>query len=512
LPKAHQSSAEEDKARARAAIEGGQPAIDRLADESPSLLRDYFEDELLPAWADAYLVGRPDASLHQERAQLVGEALLRTTTDAMPRDAARALTEPVGASSQDPLRSQAVGYRSLREAKRLEDLQEHSCVQFRGAVRDLSAGGTAYASWATEELVSACLMESEHTKVLAQLDELAKVAEPRAYAQLLGHVRWLQALIHARRGELIESLDLYHSASVWFGRTRDVESQAVVSALTAENRDFLGERRGAWHDRRQGLAYLADVKNPRRREAILSEAVFSCLDERMPRSALYFETALVETALRWTRALIMSEALTRRAAIQHELGREDVAASDLREARQWILRIADKSLAERLRALADAAEGEILVRQQPEAAARSLGRSLAYFRTTSPALVPGLHSLLARAQLAGGFDDVAEIELLAGINALERARISLRDAALQVSFFDQALPLFDDMVRLQVTTRHDPERALAFVERSHARQLVDSMAGAAATPLEPEALRRALPDDVALIITFPSRTAFSPGH
>src|SRR5438034_264436 len=70
LPKARQSSAEEDKARARAAVEGGQQAIDRLADESPSLLRDYFEDELLLAWADAYLVGRPDASLHREHALL----------------------------------------------------------------------------------------------------------------------------------------------------------------------------------------------------------------------------------------------------------------------------------------------------------------------------------------------------------------------------------------------------------------------------------------------------------
>jgi CHAT domain-containing protein/tetratricopeptide (TPR) repeat protein len=503
LPKARHSSAEEDKARARAAIEGGQPAIDRLADESPSLLRDYFEDELLPAWADAYLVGRPDAVLYRERARVVGDALLRTTTDAMPRDAASALAEPVGASSRDPFRSQALGYQSLREAKRLEDLQEPPCVQFRSALRDLNAGGTGYAAWATEELVSACFLESEHPKALAELDGLAKMAEPRAYAQLLGHVRWLQALIHARRGELTESLDLYHSASVAFGTTRDIESQAAVSALTAENLHLLGERRGAWHDRRQGLALLSDVKNPRRRQTILSDAVATCLDDRMPRSALHFETALVEGALRWSRALVIAEALFRRAAIHHELGRDDLAASDMRESRQWIARVPDKSVGARQQAQADATEGEIFLEQQPEAAARSLGLSLAHFRNTSPALVPGLHLLLARAQLARGLDDVAENELLAGIEALEHARISLRDAALQVSFFDQALPLFDDMVRLQVTRRHDPERALVFVERGHARQLVDSMAGAAATPLDPEALRRELPNGLALVYYVP---------
>jgi len=116
---------------------------------------------------------------------------------------------------------------------------------------------------------------------------------------------------------------------------------------------------------------------------------------------------------------------------------------------------------------------------------------------------PALHLLLARAQLERGSDDSAESELLSGIEAMERGRESLRDAALQVSFFDQAMPLFDDMVLLQIQRRHDPERALAFVERGHARQLVDSLAGAVVTPLEPEALRRALPHGVILVYYLP---------
>src|SRR5207249_4582450 len=188
-----------------------------------------------------------------------------------------------------------------------------------------------------------------------------------------------------------------------------------------ENLHFLGEQRGAWHDRRQGLAFLNNVRSPRRREAILSEAVMAYLDARMPRSALHFETTLVETALHWSRAWMMSEALTRRATIHHELGREDLAASDLRETRQWLTRIAKTELAERLQALADAAEGEILVQRQPEAATACLTRSLAHFSRTTPALVPGLHFLLARAQLTRGLDDAGEEELLAGIEALERA-------------------------------------------------------------------------------------------
>ena len=124
-----------------------------------------------------------------------------------------------------------------------------------------------------------------------------------------------------------------------------------------------------------------------------------------------------------------------------------------------------------------------------------------------------LHLLQARAQMARGFDDAAEGELLAGIEALERQRMSLRDAALQVSFLDQGLPLFDDMVRFQTLQRRNPERALNFVERARGRQLLDAMqaapgqaegdAGATVplgvAPLDVQGLRRDLPEGLALV-------------
>src|SRR5207247_3970656 len=112
-------------------------------------------------------------------------------------------------------------------------------------------------------------------------------------------------------------------------------------------------------------------------------------------------------------------------------GADDLAASDLHELPAWIRRVSDKSWAGRLQAEADLTGGEILLLQQPEVAAQSLERSLAYFRAKSPFRVPAVHLLLARAELARGMDGRAEEELLAGVEALEHERISLRDAALQ---------------------------------------------------------------------------------
>src|SRR5262249_3988935 len=170
-------------------------------------------DVLLPAWAEAHLAGSPDAKVHVEHARLIGDALLRTTTDAMPRDAARALVEPeASATSRDPLRSQAVGHQTLREAKRLYDPPEPPGGGFSGAQRGLTEGGSPYGPWAERQMVAACLFRSEQAKAMSVLARLEKVAEAHDYLRLAGYVRWPEAVIAGGRGDLVASLSGYRSA------------------------------------------------------------------------------------------------------------------------------------------------------------------------------------------------------------------------------------------------------------------------------------------------------------
>ena len=504
LKKVRQSTVEEDRARVRAALEEGPAATDRLADEAPQLLREYFDDELLPAWAEATLVGHPDADLHRERARLIGEALERTTTDTMARDTARALTAPGATASRDPLRSQAQGYRGLAEARRLYDRQETSCPAARTAFRDLESGGSPYAGWARLQTVIACQYLSPRKEALTQLGRLEAFAQPRGYIQLLGRVRWIQGLTVGAQGALTASLDHYHAARESFRMTQDAGSQAAVFGLQAENLGLLGDGRGAWRERQSGLALIHHVREPRRRYVMFDDSIVASLKEGMPRSALHFGSALVKTAVDSSRPALISDALVRRARIQLRLGAEDRAIADLVESREWSAHVADPVIAARRKAEASWAEGEILATRQPEVALRSLGEALTYFQTTLPVFLPELYFDRSRAQTALASDDAAEADLLAGIQARERQRALVGDP-FQVAFFDQASPLFEEMARLQVTRRRDPERALAFVERGHARQLADSLIGASATPLDPDTLHRALPEGVALIYFVPTR-------
>jgi CHAT domain-containing protein/tetratricopeptide (TPR) repeat protein len=513
LPPAQQSTLEEDRARARAALAEGAAAVDRLADEAPAILSDYFLSELLPAWADAQLTGHPNAVVLRTQARQVGEALLRTTGDALPQDAALVLASPPSGPSRDPPRTQALGYRALQEGQRLYDLQQPSCSTFRESRRLLESGGSPYSAWARERIVVSCLYPTESREALGELSRIESIAKRRGHVRLLGRVQWMEALFHIQRGEFTASLDRYRLSRDGFRSLRDRENEARVQARLAQVFQTVGDNRSAWRERLRGLALLDSIRGPAARHGTLSEVALASLFEKLLRTALHVQSAAVEAARRWSSPTAVSDALVWRSGILHALGFDDRAVADLVEARRWIPLIGDGPTAEGLGAQADEAEGQILATREPERAAACLGRALAYFERAIPAWVPGVRLLLARAQAVRGLDAAAEEELEAGIRLMESQRASLQGAAQQASFFDQAASLFDEMVVLQADKHHDPLRALAFVERGRARQLVESLrsppairaprpslpAATPSVPLDPEELQRELPDGLALV-------------
>jgi len=519
LPQADRSSLEDDRARVREALQEGPAPVERLADEEPSILRDYFEAVLLPAWSEAQLTGQPAAVVLHDHARVIGDALLHATGDALARDTARALEGTPQAASRDPPRSQALGFRALREAIQLFDAEQPSCTSFREALRLLDEGGSPFVDRAREWLVHACLLLPQPQQAVAELGRLETVAAERGHTHVLARVHWLEALVLGRQGELGVSLDRYRLARGDLRRLRDAESDASVSTLIAENLRELGEYRQAWHERMGGLVRLDQIRAPRVLYRTLAEASVGCQAQALMRCALHFESASVDVARGWGNPVALADALVSRGGILHSIGSGDQAAADLAEARQVIPRIGEPSEREFVEALAEKTNGELLARRQPEAATASIEKAMGFFERTVPSYLPALRLSMARSLLGQGRDDEAEAELRAGIEEVEAERLSLRDVALQVSFFDEGVPLFDEMVKLQLDRRHDPGQALQFVERGRARQLADSLGSSASgtdgatladelsRPLEPEAIQRELPPGVALVYyqTLPGR-------
>ncbi|HEX9189264.1 MAG TPA: zf-HC2 domain-containing protein, partial [Vicinamibacteria bacterium] len=377
------SSVEDERARVRAALLEGEGAVDRLAREAPAAVRDFFQEELLPAWAEARLAGRPNVVALSDQAMRVGVALLGSTGDALARDTARAFHEPAPSSSRDPLREQALGLVAFRDAQRLYDAQQPSCDAFREARRLLDAGGSPYALRARERAVWACLYPAEPPAGLAELGRLETAAREHSFADVLGRVHRVQAFFLWHRGDLTSALERQGLALAVFRRVRDTEFASLAFLGQAETLHTLGESRRAWEARERALAGLEAIRDPRWRHSILEETALACVDERLPRAALALQTIVVQAARRWSNAVALSDALVRRATMRQALGSLELAASDLAEARRWIARIGDASARRRFGAEADAAEGEGLAETEPERAEERLAKALAYYDVSS---------------------------------------------------------------------------------------------------------------------------------
>src|SRR5262249_35331995 len=154
------------------------------------------------------------------------------------------------------------------------------------------------------------------------------------------------------------------SARDAFREAHDLENEALILSRSAENLRRLGENRSAWRDRLQSLTRLADVRLQGRRYGVLTEALIASLEEGLRRTGLHFGAASPEPE-GGSPPFFTSDILLRRAEIHHALDADDRAAADLIDARQWVSRISDPSLARAQGAQADSVEGEVMLSQQP---------------------------------------------------------------------------------------------------------------------------------------------------
>jgi tetratricopeptide (TPR) repeat protein len=306
LPPAQQSTIEEDRARARAAVAEGQAAIDRLADEAPSILADYFLTELLPTWADAQLTGHPSALVLREQARQAGEALFRTRTT-LPRRRPRPRIAPIGRVPRPPEPRPSATRPS--EAQRLRDLLRPSCDSFREAQSLLEAGGLFGLGARADRRRLPLPGRAAGGGCRAQPNRA--LAERRGYA-LLWRVHWMQGLLLANRGEFTDlsiGIDSPARASALRDRRAGERSGRLATVL-----EVVGDRDAAWRERLGGLVLFDRVREPSRRYAVLTEAARACLLGQLSRAALHVQTAAVEAARRWSRPAVISDSLISRSA------------------------------------------------------------------------------------------------------------------------------------------------------------------------------------------------------
>jgi CHAT domain-containing protein len=479
-----------------AAGERGDEASIRVAtQQNLDTAYEYVENELIPAWADAWLAGDREKSAKNLRlARLFGQALADGVGERMPVDAALAIERAVG----DQARANALarGHQIFRDARALYDQDRiaDSTAAFEKAGRELAVGHSSFVAWTRLQKAISHYYQSEFDESVALLRDLVSIHTRNSHIRLAARARWMTGLIQAMRGHADDSLESYRHALAGFELVGSEADVARMHSTIADNLEAVGDLRAAWAHARGALVSVAVLQQARRREAILAAAAKIARRATFLHAAVFLQSEVVADAQRAGLAVAVVQGSLDRAEVHGLLGDEQRAAQDIAQAHEWLTRVPDKALEGRLRAETLLAQGQTLLQTAPAKALTTLRTSLAYFRQSGMEVrLPRVNLAIGRAQLLVGERRGAEQTFLEGIRALEAQRARLPKGQLRLGYYEQPWNLFEEMVKLQAASPANLPSAFLYAERFRARDLAETSSRSGPPPVvDPTSLAKRL--------------------
>jgi CHAT domain-containing protein len=342
---------------------------------------------------------------------------------------------------------------------------------FEDARGPLQAAGSPFAVRALIELGGLAHVTGQADDAVTLLNRGLNIARERGHSFAAARSTWFLGLTAFNRGRLDEVRRRYEETLSIFERMGDVEQSAAVHNLLAAYHGYLGDEATAWTHRQTALAGLAVTRSERFRYMVLV-ATAAAVRRQSAETALAFQDALVDSAKTSGRQAAVVEALSQRASLLDELGRNAEARTELTAARAWLQGTPDLALRQRAEEPILAAESDVYAADEPQRAVAAAELALARVAERGDRLrIAQLSLKLAKANIVWGRTAQAEAALGRGIKAFDEERTSAGDEG-RVSTLDESWQLFDTAVQLAIRNKNYP-LAFAMSERARTRTLAE---------------------------------------
>jgi CHAT domain-containing protein len=461
-----------------AATRGDRAATAEIVRRLRLRARRFGEEELLGRWAELQREGETArAGEAMGAARTIGAVLAESGGDRMLADATaaveRALRHPAGSALADLVNGH-LAYRAGVAAYDRDDLHAAAAALAR-ARRALARTGSPLAWSATLFLAAVDYQNQANEAALAKLREIGRRCPPSRYPSVAARALWITGLIHGGRARLEAAIASFDAALALYERTGQRDEAAAIHHLLAEAFYTIGDRQETWRHLDPALREIRSLSEPKRQEAILAGAALAAADAGEPLIALLYQDQAVSIAREGGHPAAIAELLRVRALLEHRAGQGAAAATDLAAARAAAGGIESGARRQASLAEIDLAVGEISRHRDPRQAVASLTPAIGNFLRT------GYHLKLAEAYLARAraYRELTDhrragADLQAGLVEVERERRHIGESQ-RVSFLDQARPLVDEIVSLELDHLADPAGAYVHAEETRAQLLQDRL-------------------------------------
>ena len=431
--------------------------------------RNLIENDLLTKWADAVIDGE-SGNAELDRVRTMAQAMRRVAGDSLYADAVAAIERASG-SGRIALARAHKAY-AAAAAVFVDDRFAAAAPGLTSARQAFETARSPFASRAALDLGAVAYFTGRADESAATLESLGAVARAAGYANISARVSWQQGLAAMGQGRLADAQNGFEDTLAAFERMNDIEQVAVAHNLLASLYYYLGDTTNEWNHRSQALRGLSISRNPRVKYGLIGTAAAS-VRAQYPAAALIMHDAAVAAAHEWGRSAAVAEALAQRASASLALGRNTEASRDLAEARHELQAVPDAQFRNRIEVAILSTESDLLRATDPRAAASAANKAIEIVKQRRDRLrLAQLNLRLAKANIAWGRLDEAQVALSDGIRAFDDERSSLTDEG-RISTLDESWQLFESAVHLAIKNKDLP-RAFGLAERARARTLVEA--------------------------------------
>jgi hypothetical protein len=473
----------------------------------PEAARALAQEDLLGQWAQDRSTGETGRAAHQLKAALqIGWLLAARSGDLTIVDAAATAAHHAAAPGDPAVVGHACLYRGTLAER--SDRYADADQDFRCAADALRQAGSPLWRVALLERGTCAYYRSDYTASLGLLRQALDGLDIGRYPSIAGRIWWLQGLDHLVLRDLPASLRCHRLALAAFERLGEAQHAAFLHFLVAADLAGLGESRLAWQERGSALSALPKIDDIRRAHSVLWEAAQAALDDGANLAALFFLQELRDDPRLYRLPAALAEVAAYRGLLEQRLGLYESARSSLRRAATYAAVVGDLQLQARIAADVERFAAEASLATGGGDAARGLARALAFYEHKGFALDElALRLELAQADEQEGRYRLAAAELRRGIAAYLDTRRLLDSDIDKQHYASQVGALIGELLRVEGGRLRSPAAALAEVEATRARSLLDSLAAgppsaralAAAEPMPLAEVQRHLDPQTALV-------------
>ncbi|MBN8724409.1 MAG: CHAT domain-containing protein [Acidobacteria bacterium] len=465
---------------ANAVISNDLTTANQVIEKYPHPSRMYVIDDLLPAWADFYLAEKfVEAQQPLKIAEFIGSKLVTLQQDKLVQDMVSTIISlPSNATADKKRHDLAIAHQFYGKAKYFLERSEvdnallnlNNAVDIFSKINDIASASHIYLH------IARCQANINSLEALNTIRKLLFVVKQKQYPYLLARTYMTTSHIYQIKVELSKAIEFGQKAIKILETIQDFPDTAIACFNLCSIFSSLKDQEAALKLIHKSLKQSTTSIKSFKYINSLGKQGEQVLFLGKPQIAIYFydEAFLLAIKNKIESGVILS--LLKKAQINQYLNNKKALFEDIQLIKEHTDKIPDKTLKNFTKDLVTIIEAKNYITDEPEKAIILCSKLIEQFEQTKDTYYnTQIYMIRFQAYLQVRKVDLAKADLLTLISELEKQRKAIKEQNYRISFFEEPISIYEELVKLKINHNNEIETAFDYVERSHARTLLDEI-------------------------------------